>query len=269
MAKDKITDYDTTNANNEDIGGVPVLGSSAISYFDNALRELMTHLAETNAGTYPVADTWSFADPNDLTKIARIDCGSITTSNTRVITMADGNVTLVAGTMVTSSGTATLTNKSLSDSTTSFVDNSDNTKVLKFECSGITTATTRTVTWPDADVTIPSGTIATTTSSITEAACFFIETPDNQDYRLVLDVPFAGTITKVTTRSASGTCTATVKINTTALGGTANSVSSSEQGQAHSTSNTFSAGDDIVLTVSSNSSCADMSLTIKFTRALS
>jgi hypothetical protein len=78
----------------------------------------------------------------------------------------------------------------------------------------------------------------------------------------------AGTITETVTKSVSGTCTATFKVNSTALGGTANSVSSAEQSQAHASTNTFVAGDDIVLTVSSNSSCADMSFSIKYTRTL-
>jgi hypothetical protein len=90
--------------------------------------------------------------------------------------------------------------------------------------------------------------------------------PDNQSYTLVLKCPFAGTITKTTTKSASGTCTATFKINTTALGGTANSVSSSEQEQSHSSANAFSVGDDIVVTISSTSSCVDASFTIEYTR---
>lgn len=106
------------------------------------------------------------------------------------------------------------------------------------------------------------------TSQTGEQISGFIASPSNKDYRIALDMKHGGTITEVTTRSASGTCTATWKINTTALGGTANSVSSSEQTQTHSSSNVFAAGDDIVLTVSSNSSCADMSFTIKYTRAL-
>jgi hypothetical protein len=88
------------------------------------------------------------------------------------------------------------------------------------------------------------------------------------DLRLILNLGFAGTINKVTTRSVSGSCTATWKINTTALGGTANSVSTSEQEQAHATNNDFVVGDDIVLTVSSNSSCQGMSFSIEYTRAL-
>ena len=52
------------------------------------------------------------------------------------------------------SSAQTLTNKSLSDSTCVFVDNSDPTKKMAFELSGITTATTRTLTVPDSDLTI-------------------------------------------------------------------------------------------------------------------
>ena len=90
----------------------------------------------------------------------------------------------------------------------------------------------------------------------------------NQDYKLVINIPYACTINTTTTICTSGTATATFKINTTALGGTANSVSSSEQSQTHTTNNTVVAGDDIVLTISSNSSCLFMSFTIKFTRTL-
>jgi hypothetical protein len=96
----------------------------------------------------------------------------------------------------------------------------------------------------------------------------FIASPSNKSYTVALKMAHAGTITETTTISVSGTCTATFKVNSTALGGTANSVSSSEQSQSHSSTNTFAAGDDIVLTVSSNSTCVDMSFTIKYTRTL-
>lgn len=108
--------------------------------------------------------------------------------------------------------------------------------------------------------------IPTATSVVSDFISGIIEVPVDQSYKLVVKVPYAGQITETTTISTAGTCTATFKINTTALGGTANSVSSSEQSQAHSTSNTFAAGDDIVLTVSANSSCANMSFTIKFNK---
>jgi hypothetical protein len=95
-----------------------------------------------------------------------------------------------------------------------------------------------------------------------------IPLPVDSSYKLIVKAPYAGTITEVTTISASGTCTATFKINTTALGGTANSVSSTEESQAHASANAFVAGDDIVLTVSANATCVDMSFTIKFTKTL-
>lgn len=144
-----------------------------------------------------------------------------------------------------------------------FKDTSDNTKSITFDMSGITTATDRDITWPDL-----SGTPVLEETVITDAISGVIEYVDDQSYTLVVKTPWAGTITETTTVCASGTCTATFKINTTALGGTANSVSSSEQSQAHSSDNTFLAGDDIVLTASSNSSCLDMSFTIKFTRTI-
>ena len=91
-----------------------------------------------------------------------------------------------------------------------------------------------------------------------------IEKPKDQDYRLLLSLRKCITITSVTTRSVSGTCTATLKINTTALGGTANAVSSSEVTQAHVSANVAVAGDDIVLTISANASCVGLSINIFF-----
>ena len=115
--------------------------------------------------------------------------------------------------------------------------------------------------------TVGAGTSNVATSQ-TDGFGGLIEAPAEQDYRIVVNAPFAFTINSTTTRSLSGTCTATFKINTTALGGTANSVSSSEQEQTHSSSNTVSAGADVVITISSNSSCVDLSFMVKITRTL-
>lgn len=119
-----------------------------------------------------------------------------------------------------------------------------------------------------ANPTWAAGAGGASTTQTGEMMSGFIGSPSNKDYQIVVNAAHGGTITDVTTRSASGTCTATFKINTTALGGTANSVSSTEQTQSHASANVFAAGDDIVITVSSNSSCADMSFTIKYTRTL-
>lgn len=102
----------------------------------------------------------------------------------------------------------------------------------------------------------------------TEFGSWVIEYPDNKDYRLVINVPYGFTISTVTTRSTTGTCTATVKINSTALGGSTNSVSTSEQTRTHTSANVMEVGDDLVLTISSNSSCENLTITIAGTRIL-
>jgi hypothetical protein len=54
--------------------------------------------------------------------------------------------------------TETLKNKSFDDATTAFVDDADPTKKVKLQVGGVTTATTRTLTVPDADGTILTNT---------------------------------------------------------------------------------------------------------------
>ena len=89
-----------------------------------------------------------------------------------------------------------------------------------------------------------------------------IEYPEAKDYRVLLKAETAMTITAITTRTSAGTATVTGKINSTALGGTANSASTSEQTQAHSSANAVVAGDDIVLTVSAVSGAEDLAVSI-------
>lgn len=114
--------------------------------------------------------------------------------------------------------------------------------------------------------TLTEAEVALLLQSQNEMMTFIIAQPQDGDYRLVVNAPYSGRITQSTTRSASGTCQATIKVNSTAIGGSANSVSTSEDAQNHTTSNTFDAGDDIVLTIASNSSCNRMTLTIKYNR---
>ena len=116
--KDKITDYSATAASNTDVGGINIDEGCDFGNMNNMGREIMSHLADLSNGTYPIKDTFSIADPSDLTKIARFDCGSITTSTTRVITLPDGDVTIPSGTIVTTTSTSTLTNKSFGDAVT-------------------------------------------------------------------------------------------------------------------------------------------------------
>ena len=59
-----------------------------------------------------------------------------------------------AGDIATIDATQTLTNKSLSDSTTYFIDNADASKKMQFEVSGVATGITRTLTVPNQNGTI-------------------------------------------------------------------------------------------------------------------
>jgi hypothetical protein len=108
-----------------------------------------------------------------------------------------------------------------------------------------------------------AGTVTFTTS---DQLTGFIETPSEKTYRLIVDSQIAMTIIETTTDAASGTCTATFNINGTPLGGTANSVSSTEQAQAQASANAVVVGDDVNMVISSNSSCADVVFKVGYTR---
>jgi hypothetical protein len=73
------------------------------------------------------------------------------------ISVSGTQVSLDTSTSIDKTTAQTLTNKSLSDSSTYIIDETDATKKLQFQVSGITTGTTRTLTAPDV-----SGTIITT-----------------------------------------------------------------------------------------------------------
>jgi hypothetical protein len=117
MAKNTIRTYSTTAASNTDVGGVDIQGTAPASNMDDSVREVMSHLAETNAGTAPLDDTFSLCDPADATKKVRLDAGAVTAGQTRVLAMPDANVTIPSGTLVTEAGTQTLTNKTLTSPT--------------------------------------------------------------------------------------------------------------------------------------------------------
>lgn len=81
----------------------------------------------------------------DASKFVVRDGSGVVISNTKDVP---------SGVVVGTTDTQTLTNKKLSDSTTSIVDNADATKAVQFEVSGVSTATTRTITVLNEDVTM-------------------------------------------------------------------------------------------------------------------
>lgn len=94
MAKNTIRDWSTTASNNTDLAGIGIQGTNAVSNFDGGLRELMKQVADVDEGVQPMNDTFTVCDPADSTKRARIDAGSVTAGQTRVITAPDFNLDL-------------------------------------------------------------------------------------------------------------------------------------------------------------------------------
>lgn len=93
-------------------------------------------------------------------------------------------------TVVSTDDTQTLTNKSLSDSTSYIIDNSDATKKAQFECSGISTTTTRTYTFPDGSTTFVGTGLTQTLSNkkfsdpTTHTEVSTPSTPSSNDWKL-------------------------------------------------------------------------------------
>jgi hypothetical protein len=99
-------------------------------------------------------------------------------------------------------------------------------------------------------------------------SCTILGAIANGDFTIFLKLPHACVITETTTKLVSGTATVTPKINTTALGGSAHSATSTENSIARSSANAAAAGDDLVLTVSAGSSPVTLMFAWKYTRTL-
>lgn len=97
-----------------------------------------------------------------------------------------------------------------------------------------------------------------------------IEIPEhNKTYTLVLKTPFAGTIHETTTDCAAGSGTARFKIEGVNLGGTINTVTTSEQSQTHNSANVFASGNTISMTMTNDSpSLVDYVFTVRYSRLL-
>jgi hypothetical protein len=100
----------------------------------------------------------------------------------------------------------------------------------------------------------------------TEFISGMIESGADKTYMLDLKAPMAYTIVSLAIKTLSGTCTAAVKIESTAVTGiSAVSVTSSEASAAASAANAVSAGNTVSLVLSSCSSAVDISFTLEIT----
>ena len=104
MAKEKLNQYSATAASNTDVGGVDLgEGTMAVSDINDAMRELMSHLADFQAGTNGI-DVLAFTDDTDTNQIKLQAPTSVTTTTTFTLPDGDGS----SGNVLQTDGSGTL-----------------------------------------------------------------------------------------------------------------------------------------------------------------
>ncbi len=193
--------------------------------------------------------TTKIVDSSDTTKkIAFEVAGNTTAVTTTIASTSTATATLslppatstLLSRISTDTGANRLKNKDLEDATVNFVDESDPTKKLAFELSGITTATTRTLTVPDASTTILGNDNSAIVSNKTLDNTNIITVQDSN-----LTIQDNGDNTKQAQFQLSGLTTATTRTyavpdaNTTMLGTDAAQVVTNKDIDGGAASNTL------------------------------
>lgn len=154
----------TTYTANRDIQTPPQDADSVL--VSQSATQTLSNKTLDNSSTITVKDSLlTIQDDGDTSKQAKFQASGISTATTRTYTLPDANTTVVG-----TDATQSLSNKTLDNTNTVTVkdtlltiqDDGDTSKQLRFQASGITTATIRTLTAPDANTTIV-GTDATQT----------------------------------------------------------------------------------------------------------
>ena len=120
-----------------------------------------------------------------------------------------------------------------------------------------------------ADITGLSSDLASKADTTqTEQTVVFVRTPEDGTETIILNAGYGFSITEVSTICSSGTCTLEISIGGTPLGGSTNSVSTSQADETHGSANVVNIGDNIEITVSSNASCENMNISLTGERTL-
>lgn len=114
MAKNNVTQYDTTAANNTDVGGISIAEGMSPSNVNNAMRELMKQTADWVSGSQAITKLTTTGDielghASDTT-IARSGAGDITVEGNAVYRAGGTDVPVADGGTGASDAATALTN---------------------------------------------------------------------------------------------------------------------------------------------------------------
>lgn len=127
MAKNSISDYDETAANNTDVAGINIDEGCNPSGMNNAIRAVMSHLKAFFKGS-----VFRLRDATDQTKLLAFDLSGITTGTTRTLTAPNASGTV----MLTSTALANaqaLDTSVVQSAHGAYTNNSDLTAVIPFD----------------------------------------------------------------------------------------------------------------------------------------
>lgn len=209
----------TTNKKVSELTAASDLTGTELFYADDGTNDVYVtadQIAAFAQSSIPNTTTATLKDANltiqddgDTSKRFKFEASGITSATTRTITIPDADTTLVGTDATQTLSSKTLDNStvlSIKDANFTIQDDGDTTKRLKHQLSGITTATTRTATWPDADLTVVG---IATTQSLTN------KTLDNTNTITLKDTLFTlqddGDTTKQLKHQLSGITTGTTR----------------------------------------------------------
>ncbi len=163
-----------------DVGGsATIISNSDTIEVNSSATANQVLLSSGSVGTASTYGALPLNNSSSVTSTLGIANGGTNTSSftagSRIISTNSGNTALESTTIdptniVQLASTQTLTNKTFTDSTIYFQDDVDNTKKLQLQLSGITTATIRTLTIPDANTTLVGTDITQTLTNKTLTA---------------------------------------------------------------------------------------------------
>lgn len=153
-----FTSADICESNGSNHPGIRELARYGEQLVAHVLGEIDTYVPQKRTMR---TDLNLFVDPADRTKQLEFIISGFSTATKRQYTFPNAS-----GILGDLTSTQTFFNKTLPDNSTYFRDNSDLTKFGQFELSGISTATTRILTWPNANGTIMTRENAETISAL-------------------------------------------------------------------------------------------------------